>query len=274
VAIDSLTGGGSPRLAGINMDHARTLAELVGHSPPIVVHRRTMRVIDGMHRVAAAKLLGMASVTARFFEGTEAVAFELAVRANVTHGLPLTLAERRAAAAQLIRTHTNWSDRRIAAAAGLSPKTVGAIRSRSSEEIPQLPVRIGRDDRVRQVRHPPVTKNVVAVTSIPESRIEKPELTHSPGRVLRYLPATGSAPRATAVETLRKDPSLRFTEIGRILLRLLDLHTVEPQVWGKLIDGVPPHLSTSVAVVARSCADTWRMFADQVSEIESVPGSP
>lgn len=32
--------------------------------PPIVVHRATMRVIDGMHRVRAAKLRGAAHVAA------------------------------------------------------------------------------------------------------------------------------------------------------------------------------------------------------------------
>ncbi len=40
------------------MAHARSLAQTEADLPPIVVHRTTTRVIDGMHRLTAAGLRG------------------------------------------------------------------------------------------------------------------------------------------------------------------------------------------------------------------------
>jgi hypothetical protein len=53
------------------------------------------------------------------------------------------------AAARILASRPQWSDRAIAAAAGLSAKAVAAIRGRSSDSGPQLNIRIGRDGRVR-----------------------------------------------------------------------------------------------------------------------------
>ena len=118
--------------------------------PPILVHRASMRVIDGMHRLRAAARRGLKEIEVRFFEGDEADAFVLAVRCNVRHGLPLSLTDRTAAAKRIITSHPQWSDRAIAASAGLSPKTVAAIRRRRSTEAdPHSSVRVGRDGRVR-----------------------------------------------------------------------------------------------------------------------------
>lgn len=110
-----------------------------------------MQVIDGMHRVRAAILSGVAYIEALLFEGAEEEAFLLAVRLNVTHGLPLSRADRVAAAIRIIHSSPQWSDRAIGRAAGLSDKTVASIRRRASAEIPHLPDRIGRDGRIRPV---------------------------------------------------------------------------------------------------------------------------
>lgn len=48
----------------------------------------------------------------------------VAVQANVAYGLPLTLADRTAAPARIVRAHAEWSDRMIAGFVGLAPKTV------------------------------------------------------------------------------------------------------------------------------------------------------
>ncbi|MFE3193073.1 ParB N-terminal domain-containing protein [Nocardia sp. NPDC059240] len=100
--------------------------------PAIIVHRRTMRVVDGAHRLAAAKELGHETIAVRFFDGSENEAFVLAVHANIAHGLPLSLAERKAAARRLVLSHPQWSDRLIADVAGLSHKTVSAERRRTA----------------------------------------------------------------------------------------------------------------------------------------------
>jgi hypothetical protein len=254
VPIESLVIGDSPRLAGINADHVRVLAEMGENLPPILVHRPTMRVIDGAHRVRAALSRGAKTISARYFDGDDATAFVLAVEANVGHGLPLTLAERTAAAARIVRAYPHWSDRRIAAVAGLSPKTVGAIRVSASEEIPQPRYRIGLDGRARRVA--------------PRTRPEQDDA--GPDDVVGLVPHQRNATSRTAsaagqtqtVQVLRKDPSLRFTENGRTLLRLLDLHFIDVGDWERIVASVPAHCAGMVADLARDCAEAWLVFAD------------
>jgi ParB-like chromosome segregation protein Spo0J len=146
VAVDSLVFSGSPRRAGEDQQHIRLLAQAPGTLPPIVVHRETMRVIDGFHRVRAARSRGVATIAARLVDCDEDTAFVLAVEANVTHGLPLSRLDRAAAAERIIASHPHWSDRAIGAASGLSDKTVSAIRARCGAP---LTARMGRDGRVR-----------------------------------------------------------------------------------------------------------------------------
>jgi ParB-like chromosome segregation protein Spo0J len=110
-----------------------------------------MRVIDGMHRLKAALMRGNETIEARFFDGPEDAAFLLAVRENITHGLPLSTDDREVAAARILADQPQWSDRAVAAASGLSAKNVAAIRARSTESVPQLNARLGRDGRVRPV---------------------------------------------------------------------------------------------------------------------------
>ena len=133
VAIESLVVKDTPRLSGESLEHVQTLAATQSRLPPIIVHRQTMHVIDGMHRIRAAKLKGQDSITVQFFEGSDADAFVLAVRANVSHGLPLPLADRKAAVARIIESHPHWADRMIAQVTGLAARTVAEIRKRSEE---------------------------------------------------------------------------------------------------------------------------------------------
>ncbi len=149
VAIGSLRGADSPRLCGESLQHTKLLAHADALLPPIIVHRETMRVIDGMHRVRAAVLRGEQQIEARFYDGTEADAFVLAVKVNRAHGLPLSLGDRKAAAARIIASHPQWSDRAIADVTALSHKTVGAIRRRPDGEFRQTDARISQDGRVR-----------------------------------------------------------------------------------------------------------------------------
>ncbi|GAA2454878.1 hypothetical protein GCM10010191_87350 [Actinomadura vinacea] len=149
VEIGSLAAGGSPRLAGEDPAHVETLAGTQAELPPIIVHRQTMRVIDGMHRVRAAVLLGRRKIAVRFFDGPEEDAFVLGVKSNIAHGLPLSLADRKHAAERVISSHPRWSDRMIAAVTGISAKTVAEIRRNAGGDAEGLPGRIGRDGRVR-----------------------------------------------------------------------------------------------------------------------------
>lgn len=149
VAIGSLLPAHSPRLSGEDKDHVRRLAEADVTLPPILVHRTTMRVIDGMHRVRAAILKGQEEIEVEFFDGSEEEAFIRSVEENVLHGLPLSLADRKAAALRIMMAHPQLSDRAIAAGTALSAKTVGVIRRRSTADSPQSNTRIGVDGRMR-----------------------------------------------------------------------------------------------------------------------------
>lgn len=149
VPIGSLIPADSPRTAGESYEHARVLAEAETPLPPIIVHRRSMRVIDGMHRLRAAELRGQAEIDVLFAEGDADDAFVLAVKANITHGLPLSLADRTAAATRIIASHPHWSDRRIGSVTGLSGSTVGAIRLRSTDKNEPSNRRKGSDGRER-----------------------------------------------------------------------------------------------------------------------------
>ena len=132
VPIESLLPADSPRLEGLNDGHARALAESGTAFEPILVHRDTGRVVDGMHRLRAAMLRGERRIAVLYVDGASADLFIRSVQANINHGLPLTLGDRKAAALRILATHPHWSDRAIAAVTGVSPKTVGAVRGRRS----------------------------------------------------------------------------------------------------------------------------------------------
>lgn len=151
VPIGSLLPADSPRLAGETEEHARILAESEAALPPIVVHRDTMRVVDGMHRLRAAALRGDQHIEVRLVEGTAEDAFVLAVVLNAEHGLPLSRQDRTAAAQRIIESHPHWSDRRIASVTGLSPGVVGALRRQADVPMAELSLRTGRDGRSRPV---------------------------------------------------------------------------------------------------------------------------
>jgi ParB-like chromosome segregation protein Spo0J len=329
------------RVKGEDIKHIRALAEVADELPPIVVHRPSMRVIDGMHRVRAAILSGVAYIQALLFEGAEDEAFLLAVRLNVVHGLPLSRADRVAAAVRIIRASPQWSDRAIARAAGLSDKTVASIRRRTSAEIPHLSDRIGRDGRIRPVS-PAVGRRMASdlIAQNPQAAIREiatragispgtardvrerlrngldpvparqrgtsgsqPADSHASGPPAggphaSGAPASGSQARGSQasgsqasgpqarddedgrrerslaarmtpmiLESLRNDPSLRYNETGRALLRLLALHTMSPADWEQLISTVPLHRAQAVAQVARSCSEAWQEFATRLEHV-------
>ncbi|MFG1997578.1 ParB N-terminal domain-containing protein [Spirillospora sp. NPDC048911] len=303
VEIGSLAAGGSPRTAGENLAHVETLVASQAQLPPIVVHRPTMRVVDGMHRLLAAKSQGHRTISVRFFDGPEEDAFVLAVRSNIAHGLPLSLADRKQAAERVIASHARWSDRMIASVTGISARTVAEIRKQVKGRPADGAGRIGRDGRVRStdategrrraheliVKDPGLSLRQVARAAgiSPEtvrdvknrlSRGEDPlprrrpkELVPRPagqparrdGHAGRPAPGPAAAP-AAVVERLRADPALRFNENGRDLLRLLNVHTLRAEDWNRLVDSVPPHCTEKVAQLARDCARKWLEFASVV----------
>ncbi|MEU5160252.1 ParB/RepB/Spo0J family partition protein [Streptomyces sp. NPDC020875] len=153
VPLSVLRPADSPRTDPENAEHLRALMAAEEALPPIVVHRPTMRIVDGTYRLRAAELRQREEIQARFLDCTADEAFLYAVEANTRHGLPLTFAERTAAAERVLLTRPHWSDRAIAAVTGLSPHTVASLR-RDADPGTDSPgtassERLGRDGRVR-----------------------------------------------------------------------------------------------------------------------------
>jgi ParB-like chromosome segregation protein Spo0J len=303
--ISEVLPGDSPRLAGEDPEHVRLLAALQD-LPPILVHRGTMRVIDGMHRLRAARLRGDRTICAEFFEGDDDAAFLLAVDANIKHGLPLSLADREAAAGRILGIYQHWSDRAIAAATGLSPTTVSTIRRRSGGPAGGQGARVGRDGRVRPVdgaagrlrasgviaRRPDASLRDIARearVSVGTARDVRERLRAGRDPVLTSQrdtdtesgpSADGAAepqPRGMGGVPLRvdwqslqaklsRDPAVKYADSGRAFVRWMEGHVVEPAEWAGLIDAVPPHWRNSVAEVARSCARAWLELARDLEQ--------
>jgi hypothetical protein len=297
VSVDALLPADSPRQAGVDERHVEALAQAPDDLPPILVHRDTMRVIDGTHRLRAAMFLGCDAVRVEFFDGSEQAAFVAAVQANIAHGLPLTLGDRRAAAERLLREHPDWSDRAVAQIAGLAHKTVSAIR-RSSEDFPQSNTRLGRDGRLRP------TDSAERRSRARQLILDRPEASlREIARAVGLSPTTVLAIRDGVVdeadwsapvrppdqraaepsrepeppndrlrslwEALLHDPELRFTDNGRALLRVLQVQAVtNPRNWDKLVCAVPPRHAGTVADLASQCARMWEDFANEMRRVE------
>jgi ParB-like chromosome segregation protein Spo0J len=313
VPVGALSVADSPRIAGENPEHIQSLAVADGELPPLIVHHETMRVIDGVHRLRAAELRGEERIKVRLFYGDDMDAFVLAVKANIAHGLPLTLADRRAAAVRIILSHQQWSDRMIASVTGLAARTIAEIRRRTPWNSRQEEARIGQDGRVRPINgaagrelaakliteNPSLSLRQIGQTAgiSPETardvrkRLQlgedpvlgqrQKENKGNPGRLrkqraelgLRAGNTRGSTEASSvAVQRLRMDPALRFTETGRILLRLLHMNIVETGDWRKISENVPVHCSGIIANLARECAEAWLDLAEQLDrKVADIP---
>ncbi|GAA3492564.1 MULTISPECIES: helix-turn-helix domain-containing protein [Streptomyces] len=120
-----------------------------GDGRPVVVHRGTMRVIVGAAVLYAARARGARTVDVRFFDGSLEEALTMAAESALALPAVTTPAQRAAEAARLLRAHPQWSDRAVAAAAGVSPKTVAAHRARLRGTAAAPQKRIGLDGRAR-----------------------------------------------------------------------------------------------------------------------------
>jgi len=217
------------------------------------------------------RLRGDAQIAVRFFEGDDNEAFVLAVRTNVTHGLPLSLTDRKAAAERIVTSHAQWSDRMIATVSGLSAATVARIRKAHPDLEPT--VRVGHDGKVRPVnsveRRRVARAILLAEPTLPLREVARragisPETARSVRRRLPDEPPPERQDPTNLVRQLRGDPTLRFSETGRTLLRLLEVRSLPPEKWAAIAANMPPHWRDAIAQVAMECADTWRQFAEQL----------
>ena len=299
VDISSLVRAGSPRSQALSIAHVKRLVETDCQLPPILVHRPTMRVIDGFHRVAARESLGYKQIEAYVVDVSSDSAFVLGVEANIRHGLPLSLSERRAAAAIILRSHAHWSDRAIAGVTGLSAKTVRGLRCAAGQDEHMPDSRLGRDGR-RRPRNPAAVRGVVAEL-----------LTANPGASLREIAATAGVSPGTVrnvkarlsqgeevipghpgpfvnpgqhdqlsaadfdnqpnavgavLSKLSKDPALRMNAAGRKLLHWLHTHAIDPVESAAVANLTPDHCVDHRVELATRCSTNWAQIADELRQ--------
>jgi ParB-like chromosome segregation protein Spo0J len=305
VPLNRLRSAAALRVRAIDDEHVRMLSASEAEFPPVLVRAGDLQVLDGHHRVAAARQRGWQTVPVRLVRCTDSQAVLLAIRANVAHGLPLTRAERRVAAVRVIDLHPDWSDRAIAAATGLAAATVAALRQQVDPRRSVPAARVGRDGRTRPLSAAEGRLRASAVLAErPEASIREIAeeagislgTAHDVRRRLRDnlgpLPGPGPAPPADAPgqptgigrasgrppvprpvdrsattqwdrlwETLRRDPTVRFTASGRALLQWLQRHVIDAHLRQAPARSVPAHLREQVVGLALQQAEEWRLFA-------------
>ncbi|GAA2008377.1 transcriptional regulator [Catenulispora subtropica] len=302
VPLSLLLPGESPRLEGQDAAHVARLAEVEAPLPPILVDRRTMRVIDGTHRLMAAAVNHRPTIDVVFFEGDPADVFLRAVEANVAHGFPLSLNDRRAAARRIIASHRHLSDRAIAQVTGLSAKTIAMLRHQSEDDATRPTSRIGRDGRARPLNggerrarvaelmterpHASLRElaRIAGVSPATASDVRKRLLRgEAPSRTAAASAAHGGAHGAAGrdragasspeppnpapvLEKLVRDPSLRHTENGRQLLRLMQTIAIGVKELPALAVALPPHSKGLVRQLAEIYARMWQEFARDLED--------
>jgi ParB-like chromosome segregation protein Spo0J len=287
-----------------------------------------MTVIDGLHRLAVAKERGDSEIEVQLADGGEFDLIALATRLNVTHGLPLSLEDRRMAVRRLLSLRPEWSDRRLGRTAGVSPALVSKIRD-SLEDSPASGSRVGLDGKARPllasegrlrvaallaersgapVRELAAAAGVSVSTAqdvrnrvsrgldplpkklqeeLPQGGAGLPEATDTPPMAQRTMregqprdrahpgPAKPDARAAEhsvtllrgfdhSLRSLRNDPSVRSTDAGRTLVRVLALHERSIHILDRLASFVPPHRKETVAGLAHMLAAAWTQFAGEL----------
>jgi hypothetical protein len=143
---------------------------------------------------------------------------------------PLNSAASRILAGYLIRENPDIPLRKVASAAGIAPSTALDVRTRVREGLDPVPKALRRKERRG---------------SAPEA--ERSEFQWEP-----------------ALRRLRVDPSLRFTEAGRVLLRLFDARLLSPDGRTTLTKNIPAHCTQAIAQLARLVGDAWLELAAEL----------
>jgi DNA modification methylase len=114
---------------GLNQDALLRYRELLrekGSCPALKVQKGTMRVIDGWHRLAAAKAENIKELGCEILDVPDSELRALAYSLNAKHGVPLSIEERNKAIVDLY-TKDGKTQEQIAKIVGLSQRRVGQI---------------------------------------------------------------------------------------------------------------------------------------------------
>jgi ParB-like chromosome segregation protein Spo0J len=279
VEVTRLSAGPSLRATPLHRDHIEGLVATGGDWPPLVVQKRGLVVIDGMHRLAAAVLLSLRTVEAVLFDGSPDEGFVAAIRCNVTHGLPLTLRERKQAARQLLAVRAEWSDRRVARTCGLSPSTVKQLRestqARQVGAIVQLTRRVGCDGKPRPIRPAELRGEIAqAVTQDPTASLRaiaartgaSPTTVQTVRQTLRRSTSSGPPDGAVTPKTWSADSACASADDARLFALWFDRTAVDPVLSQRHAGNVPLSRVYEVADEASRRAKFWSAFAELVTK--------
>lgn len=191
------------------------------------------------------------------------------------------------------------SDREIARRTGPAPRTVACLRRPPADQA-QCEVRIGADGRRRPVDGADGRKRaaepIAANPSAPLREIARVAgvslgTAHAVKSALRggvkpvasgrdagasraaasvtggaVRPASPGGPAHDTLRSVRKDPSLRFSDAEKELLRWLHAQDVAESQITRMAEVIPPHLLPGMAEIARHNAANWREFARLLRE--------
>jgi hypothetical protein len=137
---------------------------------------------------------------------------------------PVSSADGRLRAGEIIRERPHTPLREIAREAGVSVSTAQDVRK-----------------RMERGEHP-----------MPDG---------SSRRAIRRSADLGDS--SSLLTTLRGDPSVRFSQTGRLLLQWLGVSVVQ-EGHKHVVDAIPQHCTEAVAILARDCARLWIVLADEL----------
>jgi ParB-like chromosome segregation protein Spo0J len=135
------------------------LAEIYGKNkepdgkPPVLIHDgSTVWLCDGHHRLKAAIQAGKKKLKTLIRRGTFRDALAESLRANATHGLARTVADKRHAVEMALADEewSKWTNGRVAGLCGVSDEFVRKVRSELEDQSPTVGdsgKRVGRDGK-------------------------------------------------------------------------------------------------------------------------------
>ncbi len=245
-----------------------------------------MTVIDGLHRLEAARLRRSPVIDVEYFDGSLQEAFLLAVESNVRHGLPLSLQDRKAAAARILGIFPEWSDRAVARRVGLDHKTVGALRGRQPGGAAGTGARIGLDGKSRPVdasggriraqeiiaENPQASLREIAQAAgisvetarDVRKRMQQGDMRQAGGRRTPLGPSS-QLEIGIALKSLKRDPAVRYSNDGRALVRWLESRLVHTEDADRFLR-IPTHQVATVATMARAVAARWSEIARRLED--------
>lgn len=283
--LGDLRYGPQVRAERIDLDHMHRLIPVIDECPPIQVRPKgpSYEVLDGFHRWNAAKNAGRETIRGVVVECGEDEALAIAIGANVTHGSPLSAAERKSCARRLILS-TSFSDRRIATVCGIHHDTVATIRAKSAGGSTGLnppvdpPKRTGSDGVQRAPRGDALARARAVVEDKPDASLNEIQSEAGVGRsaavAAKRAPlaaAPDPSPDVSVAEVVRSapspwkdDPACLASNAGRDFGRFMD-HFASTD-FEKRAEGLtcPPALIDGAVMTAECMATNWTNFANRL----------